>query len=285
MLIWQLEHIEIDGIRFKYRIRIKDDEKDILTLLTNDKWPGESGALYCLRQNSEYIEDDYLIKKIEEVPIKSFKNYGKRISIVLDRPRNKRCDFLFLKKKYKNKEGEYEQIFWRSPTGIIKKGYKKHLYKSIRYPLNIIIDKQEKYPWKFPKCNIEEQILSIGDYALKNRNGQIIAIIERKTFSNMLKEISNLSLFHQKLDELETVKNAVLLIEADYSHFLKEKKLKKLTPLYVANAIAEIFALHPTLQIVFAGNKKLANEWAYRYFLFIYRKDLEYEKGNNNIVF
>jgi hypothetical protein len=40
-------------------------------------------------------------------------------SLVLDRPRRKRCDFLFLTRPYKNRPGvSYEQIFWQTQQSM-----------------------------------------------------------------------------------------------------------------------------------------------------------------------
>ena len=37
------------------------------------------------------------------------------------------------------------------------------------------------------------------------------------------------------------------------------------TPSFMAKALAELSALHPKINIVFAGNRKLANEWTLRF--------------------
>jgi len=71
------------------------------------------------------------------------KRYGKRLAIVLDRAINKRCEFLFLKKKYKQKEGEYEQIEWgrasRFPLLSIRKRNDPGKFKlSLHYSCPII---------------------------------------------------------------------------------------------------------------------------------------------------
>ncbi|MGC8900817.1 MAG: hypothetical protein ACP5OF_05100 [bacterium] len=49
----------------------------------------------------------HLIEEVERVPVVSLNRYGKRLAVVLDRAINKRCDFLFLTKRYKTQEGEY----------------------------------------------------------------------------------------------------------------------------------------------------------------------------------
>jgi len=56
------------------------------------------------------------------------------------------------------------------------------------------------------------------------------------------------------------------VVEANYSDFLNPNKLTVYTPSFMAKALAELSALHPGTSIIFAGNRKLANEWTLRFF-------------------
>ena len=64
--------------------------------------------------------------------------------------------------------------------------------------------------------------------------------------------------------------NHALVIEASYADFLNPKKVHHYTPSFCAKAIAELYALHPTLRIVFCANRKLANEWTRHFFTAIW---------------
>lgn len=70
------------------------------------------------------------------------------------------------------------------------------------------------------------------------------------------------------------------MIEANYSDFLNPNKLKFYTPSFTVKVIGELHALHPYLTIVFAGNRKLANEWTLRFFSAIkaHKEDTPHEK-------
>ncbi len=129
----------------------------------------------------------------------------------------------------------------------------------------MIVDTNERYPWNLKGCKATRERLPAGDYGLKGREG-ILAIVERKTFDNLMGDFGNLSILHQQLGELEAYQYAAVVIEASYSDFLNPKKSTFYTPSFAAKAIAELFALHPRLTIVFAGNRKLANEWVLRFF-------------------
>lgn len=259
-LFWVLE--KTDSNKFPYRLNIKKGDKILLSLFVQDRWPGAGKHIFCLRDEEKTTE---VYEEIEKVPVISAKRYGKRLSIVLDRPVNKRCDFLFLKKKYKSREGEYEQIFWRTQQGIKERKPRVKLTARGSESFHVLIDKNEKYPWKFPNCTVERTQLKAGDYALLSDEG-IIAVVERKNFHNMISDFGSLHLLHMKLGELEEYKHAAMVVEAHYDDFLKPDKLKFYSPSYLSKVWAEIFAYHPHFQIIFAGNRKMGKEWTLRFF-------------------
>ncbi len=259
--VWILERT--DSERFPYRVTIKKGEEPLLCLLVQDRWPGQKGNIFCIRAEDT---PESITEEIERVPVVSLKRFGKRLAVVLDRARNKRCDFLFLKKRYKTKEGEFEQIFWRTEQALKTRRPKVKLSTYSRSkPLNIIIDTDEKYPWTFAHNNVSREKLPVGDYALKDEHG-ILAVIERKTFDNMRAEFGRMAAFHQQLTELEAYRYSALVIEANYSDFLNPEKMTFYSPFFAAKAIAELHALHPGLTIVFAGNRKLAMQWTMSFF-------------------
>lgn len=259
-LLWVLEKTESN--KFPYRLCIRKGDRELLSLFVQDKWPGAGKHIFCLR-DEEKKDEEY--QEIEKVPIISAKRYGKRLSIVLDRSVNKRCDFLFLKKKYKNRESEYEQIFWRTQQSIKERKPRVKLTARGSETLHVLIDKNEKYPWKFPNCTVERTQLNAGDYALVSNEG-IIAVVERKNFQNMISDFGSLHLLHMKLGELEEYKHAALVVEAHYDDFLKPDKLRFYSPSYLSKVWAEIFAYHPHFQIIFSGNRKMGKEWTLRFF-------------------
>ncbi|MCR4431846.1 MAG: ERCC4 domain-containing protein [Tepidanaerobacteraceae bacterium] len=260
LLLWILESVEND--KFPYRLTIQNDGKEVLCLRVQSRWPGAGSQIFCLRESEDYSDP---VEEIERVPIISLNRYGKRLSVVLDRPANKRCEFLFLKKKYKTKEGEYEQIFWRTQQGLKERKPRVKLTARGDSQIHVLIDTNEKYPWKFQECVVERKALPAGDYALLRDDG-IFAVVERKTFENLISDFNDIAILHQKLGELEAYKHSAMVVEANYSDFLNTGKLTAYTPSYAAKVLAELSALHPGTKIVFAGNRKLANEWTLRFF-------------------
>ena len=261
---WILEKCDDD--RFPYRLQILRGNETWLVLRTQDRWPGAGRHIFCLRED-EPPSPDEILEELERVNIVAFNERGRRISVVLDRKRYKRCDFLFLTRPYKSKPGEsYEQIFW-----LTQKSIEQHrpAYKLVSRPDNtesvICIDSNERYPWRFPGAHTERGAISSGDYALMD-GGRMLAIVERKTLDNLLADFGVMPVLHQRLAELATHDNHVLVIEAPYADFINPKKVHHYTPGFCAKAIAELYALHPHLRIVFCANRKVANEWTRHFF-------------------
>jgi len=258
---WILETSESE--KFPYKITIKQGEQVLLCLLVRDRWPGARGNIFCLRAEPSGAEEPG--EELERVPVINMKRYGKRLSLVLDRTKKKRCDFLFLKKAYKNGSGEYEQIFWQTQKGLTERKSKSRFAVYGTPAMHIVIDHRERYPWNFAECTTERGTLPVGDYALLHE-GQIIAVAERKTFENMLSSLSDLRILNQSLGELETWPAPALVVEANFGDFLDPKKIRPLNPPYCTRALTEMTALHPKVPIIYAGSRKQANLWTMAFF-------------------
>jgi hypothetical protein len=197
----------------------------------------------------------------------AFHDRGRRISIVLNRKRYKRCDFLFLTKKYKNRPGEqYEQIFWLTRKSINEhRPAFKLISHSAAAAYTVRIDSNERYPWRFTGAETEQASLPVGDYALV-RKRKIMAVVERKTMDNMLADFGKMPVLHQQLAELALYRHHALVIENPYTDFLNPKKVHHFTPSFCAKALGELHVLHPRLKVIYCANRKSANEWARNYF-------------------
>jgi len=178
-----------------------------------------------------------------------------------------------LEKKYKNKEGTYEQIFFKTQGGIASHRSKSRVaLRPIALPLSVAIDSAERYPWKFPRASVERRKLPAGDYALIVQD-RVQAVVERKTFENLLKDFSQIAILHQKLRELATFPYAAVVIEAAYGDFLDPKRLKgKYPPSHGYRVLAELQVMHPRLPFIFARTRKEANLWTYGFFRAILKR-------------
>ncbi len=251
--------------RFPYLLTIRRGDDLLLALRTQDRWPGGNGNAFCLRPPDPAALRPSA-EELERVPVVSLHRFGKRLSVVLDRPTRKRCELLFLKKHYLNGDAEYEQIFWQTQKGLRERRPRARFVAGRGlHGLHVVVASDERYPWTFPGCHTERMRLAVGDYALLRR-GDPVAVVERKTFDNLLRDLSDLRVLHHQLAQLAGHPSPALVVEATYADFLKPGRVQPLNVPYTSRALAEISALHPTLQVVYAGNRKLAMEWTRAFF-------------------
>lgn len=262
--LWILERCESD--RFPYRLQVMRGGKPWFVLRTQDRWPTANRNIFCLREQEE-PEPGEVIEEMERVPILALQARGPRVSIVLDRARYKRCDFLFAAKTYKNRPTEhYEQIFWMTQASMRQRRPGARLVSTRKaQEFTVRIASDERYPWSFPNATTERGTLPIGDYALIE-DGAIRAVVERKTLENLLAEFSSMATLHERLLELAAQEQHAFVVEAPYEDFLNPKKLNHFSAAFCGAAIAELYAAHPGLRVVFCSNRKTANEWTRNYF-------------------
>ncbi|MCA1950478.1 MAG: ERCC4 domain-containing protein [Treponema sp.] len=269
-IVWIVQ--QTGNPRFPVRIAIEQDGKILFAVRAQDAWPGQRGNVFCIRDGST-AEDQDLFATVERVPVINFDRFGKSLRITLDRPTKKRCEFLILEKPYKNRPGSYEQIFFK--TQAAQREHKSRSRLSLQpaaVPFSVIIDTAERYPWKFPKAQVDKRKLPAGDYALIHEDA-ILAVVERKTFSNLLSDFSRIAMLHQIFRDLESLPHPAVVVEADYGDFLNPERLEhSYKPGYCYRALAELQAMHPRLPIIFARTRKEANLWTYGFFRAVYQK-------------
>jgi hypothetical protein len=244
----------------------------LLTCVADQRGKGVAAGrnIFCLREEQPPRPGE-AFDEIERVPVAAFHERGRRLSVVLDRKRYKRCDFLFLTRPYKrHPEKSYEQIFWLTQRSIERhRPAAKLIVPRGAEAIKIRIASNERYPWRFPGAGTERGPLPVGDYALMDGD-DIVAVVERKTMENLCGDFGMMPVLHQRLAELSAYEHHALVVEALYADFLNPRKVQYYTPAFCARAIAELHALHPRLHVVFCANRKLANEWTRHYFTAIW---------------
>lgn len=251
--------------RFPYRLQVFRGDRRWFVVRVQDRWPAAGHNIFCLRETEP--DPDEELEEIERVPIVAWQQRGPRLTLVLDRPRLKRCDFLFLTKSYKERPGQpYEQIFWVTQASMRQRRPRARLVSTrTAHDATVRIASDERYPWRFPNFATERGRLPFGDYALMEGE-RVMAAVERKTFDNLLADFGNLAILRQRILELAACEHHAFVVEAPYEDFLNPRKLHHYTAAFCAAAIADMYAAYPHLRLVFCANRKTANEWTRNYF-------------------
>lgn len=262
--VWTVERTQ--QRRFPVRIAIEQDGRLILAVRAQSPWPGPGQQVFCLRERLDDPEE--FREPLERVEVAHLAQVGRKLTVVLDRPSRKRCEFLVVRRERQGGGEPYEQIFFRTESGIRahRSRTRVELLPSSVPALTIAVDTAERYPWRFPHATVVRRKLAAGDYAAL-RGGAEVAVVERKSFDNLLVDIGSIQALHQQLEDLARLPAAALVVEAQYGDFLDERRLAgRWPPAHTARVLAELAALHPRLPIVFAGSRKLANAWCASFF-------------------
>jgi len=251
--------------RFPVRIAIEQDGRLVAAFRCQASWPGPGQQIFCLREQT--LDPAEPLEPVERVPVAHLTQIGRKLTVILDRPTRKRCEFLAVVKPRKDGSGTVEQIFFRTESGIRAHRSRTRVELRGEEPgLTVVIDSAERYPWKFPGAVVARRKLAVGDYGLLEED-RVVAVVERKSYDNWLSDVGALQALHQQLADLASHEPAALVIEADYRDFLDPARLAgRWPPAHLARVFAEVAALHPRLPLIFAGNRKLGNLWTERFF-------------------
>lgn len=272
--LWRIHRLEHD--RFPWRISLVRSGEEVLVLRAQARWPGSGQQVFCLRETET---PEVLHEPVEEVVVGHIRRFGRKLSIALERNRHKRCDFLFLKKPYKDRPGEYEQIFFRTQKSLRQHKSRGRTNLFGEHAIEVVVDSAERYPWKFARAEVRRSSLPAGDYALIHED-RPVAVVERKTFDNLLGDFGQIQLLHQQLAELAAWPHAAVVIEAQYADFLQPDRTGPWSVTRLARMLAELTTLHAALPIIFAGNRKFANQWTQGFFEAVARKLAEPATGS-----
>jgi hypothetical protein len=227
-----------------------------LVFRTKDTWPRTS-ALYCHPvPDAEWPAEPEIV---ERVPLRACARRGAAIDVVADRGREQRSQIVFT-----NARGR-QMVFWQSPRT------RKQARPDVRLPgaraagiaeLEIVVDAHEKYAYKFPgqQVRLVHRGLPCGDYAVV-AGGKLVASVERKSLSDLIGSVSSGRL-RFALGELAALPRAAVVVEDRYSAIFAQDRVR---PALIADGLAELQVRWPTIPIVFAENRKLAEQWTYRY--------------------
>lgn len=253
-----------EGSTLPYLVRIPLGPNGVV-LKARETWPRTS-KVYCHRADGWPPDAEI----VERVPTRVCTSRGASIDLVLDRGRENRSQFVLTRAKGR------QVIFWQTPRTA------KQARPNVRLPtarprpsdgpdesdpetpaeLPILVDVHERYAWRFSHQQVTTHStpLSVGDYAVE-LDGTVVASVERKSLEDLSSSLLNGKLRYA-LAELSGIRHGAVVVEDKYSRVFS---LRHVRPAAVADAIAECQARYPSVPIIFAETRALAQEWTFRF--------------------
>ena len=220
---------------------------------TRDSWP-RAARLYCQPLDDPPRRPDI----IEEAEVSRCAWRGAAIDLVLARPNNSRAQFVFTKFRGR------QMVLWQTAKAVLS------ARPGVRVPgrrlpvasLLVHIDTRERYPYRFAGRGLvtNRKALRVGDYAVSDGD-EIVAAVERKTFEDFAKGLSDGSLGFV-MSHLASLRAGAVVVEGTYSQLLRHPFTRAG---WLADLVAAVQVRYRTVPLVFAESRKLAEEWTVRF--------------------
>lgn len=234
-----------------YLLRIPLGEGVVLK--ARDRWPA-TARVYCHPLGEWPNEAEIL----EQVPVALCRKRGPAIDLVLDRPRENRSQFIFTEVKGRS------AIFWQTRVAAMKAnpGARIPRRKALTEGFKIAVDTRERYPFRFSgrAAVTERATLPAGDYGVKSGDAWL-AVVERKSLEDFTNSLSNGSLAFQ-VQKLAELPMAAIAVEATYAALFEAPKAPEG---WLPDMLARLTIRYREIPIVFAGSRKFAEEWTFRF--------------------
>lgn len=226
---------------------------DGLVLKAREPWP-RAARVFCAQDGTPWDESAGMV---DEAAVLLCRRRGAAIDLVLDRAQLARSQFVFTQARGR------PVVWWQTQKTVqaANPGARVPRGRSPG-PLTIALDTREKYGWKFAgrPVTVERRALASGDYAALV-DGQVIAVVERKTLDNLATSLSDGSLAFQ-MQRLAEVGRSAVVVEGDYPDLFRTQPGRGS---WLADMLGRLTVRYPEVPIVFAGSRRFAEEWTYRF--------------------
>jgi hypothetical protein len=225
-----------------------------LVLKARETWPRASRVL-CSHEGTPWDESAGVV---DEADVLVCRRRGAAIDLVLDRSKLARSQFVFT-----NARGR-PAVWWQTQqTAQFANPGARAPRGRASGPLLVAVDTREKYGWKFAdrQVTVERRALSSGDYAAIVEHS-IVAVVERNTLANLATSLSDGSLAFQ-LQRLAEGGRSAVVVEGEYPDLFRTQPGRGS---WLADMLARLVVRYPEVPIIFAGSRKFAEEWTYRFF-------------------
>jgi hypothetical protein len=227
---------------------------DGLILKVRAPWPA-TARVYCHAFDGAWPEAAELV---EDVGVVSCRRRGPAIDLVLDRPRQARSQFVFVELRGR------PAIFWQTQktARAANPGARVPRRQALAGAFTIVVDTRERYPYRFAgrPVTVERIGLPAGDYGVRAA-GTWLAVVERKSIENLASSLSDGTLAFQ-LPRLAEFAPAAVVVEGAYREIIEWPRVPAG---WLADILARLQLRYHEVPIVFAGSRKHAEEWTYRF--------------------
>jgi ERCC4-type nuclease len=194
---------------------------------------------------------------VDQAEVALCRRRGAAIDLVLNRPKLARSQFVFTTVRGR------PAIWWQTlqtarfanPGARVPRGRAAD-------SLTIALDTREKYGWRFAgrEVRLEHRALPAGDYAAI-ADGEVVAVVERKTLADLATSLSNGSLAFQ-MQRLAEIRRAAVVVEGEYPHLFGTQPGRGS---WLADMLGRLAARYPDVPVIFASSRKFAEEWTFRF--------------------
>jgi hypothetical protein len=229
-----------------------------LTLKAAESWP-LSARVYCHPLDAVGAADE--LEVLEDVPVRACSWRGSAVDLVLDRARHNRSQFVFTTARGR------PAIFWQTPMvargrrsrGRVPRGLGP---RDAGRAMAIEVDTREQRPYDFGGRAMELRRVALfaGDYAVRGSTG-VVAAVERKTVDDFVSSATSGALGFAMAD-LSALPAAAVVIETHYSALIAHPRVR---PAFMADLLARLQVRSPNVPIVYAEDRRLAEDWTYRF--------------------
>jgi hypothetical protein len=223
-----------------------------LTLKAAEPWP-VSSRVYC------HPLDDVPgpLEVVEEVGVRLCAWRGSALDLVLDRARHNRSQFVFTTARGR------AAIFWQTPLVARRRRSRPPAATPVgARELVIEVDTREQRPYDFGgrALALRPAALFAGDYAVRGADG-VVAAVERKTADDFVTSATGGALAFAMAD-LSALPAAAVVVEDGYPGLIAHPRVR---PAFMADLLARLQVRAPNVPIVYAENRRLAEDWTFRF--------------------
>lgn len=227
-----------------------------LWLKTGDSWPRTS-RVYCHPCSAP--PDLAILEVLERDPVVACERRGPAIDLILERALNRRSQFIFTTKRGR------PMILWQTAkvAALARPGVRVPFRSGAPALDRILVDTRERYGYTFRNydVNVERAPVRQGDY-LAIVDKCAVAAVERKSADDFVHSLVDGRLAFS-LAELTELPTAAIVVETSYSRLLRSQHVSSA---FLADILARLQVRYPRVQVVFAENRSLGEQWTYAYF-------------------